>query len=204
MYKFFFKRFFDVVIALIALVIFSPVFFLVFLLLLISNQGNPLFFQKRPGLKGTIFKVIKFKTMNEKRDAYGNLLPDDKRLTKLGIFLRKTSFDEGPQVLNILKGDMSIIGPRPLLPEYLPLYNKTQKKRHDVKPGITGWAQINGRNAISWNKKFEYDVWYVENRSFLLDVKIFFKTFLKVLNSNEVSADGHATMPRFDEYCKNK
>lgn len=204
MYKFFFKRFFDVVMALIAIVIFSPVFFLVFLLLLISNQGNPFFFQKRPGLKGTIFKVIKFKTMNEKRDAHGNLLPDDKRLTKLGIFLRKTSFDEGPQVLNILKGDMSIIGPRPLLPEYLPLYNKTQKKRHDVKPGITGWAQINGRNAISWNKKFEYDVWYVENRSFLLDVKIFFKTFLKVLNSNEVSADGHATMPRFDEYCKNK
>ena len=197
MYKFFFKRFFDVVIALIALVIFSPVFFLVFLLLLISNQGNPLFFQKRPGLKGTIFKVIKFKTMNEKRGAYGNLLPDDKRLTKLGIFLRKTSFDEGPQVLNILKGDMSIIGPRPLLPEYLPLYNKTQKKRHDVKPGITGWAQINGRNAISWKKKFEYDVWYVENRSFLLDVKIFFKTFLKVVKSEGVNTEGEVTTTKF-------
>jgi lipopolysaccharide/colanic/teichoic acid biosynthesis glycosyltransferase len=197
MYKFFFKRFFDVAIALIALVIFSPVFFLVFLLLLISNQGNPFFFQKRPGLKGTIFKVIKFKTMNEKRDAHGNLLPDDKRLTKLGIFLRKTSFDEGPQVLNILKGDMSIIGPRPLLPEYLPLYNKTQKKRHDVKPGITGWAQINGRNAISWNKKFEYDVWYVENRSFLLDVKIFFKTFLKVVKSEGVNKEGEVTTTKF-------
>ena len=197
MYKFFFKRFFDVVMALIAIVIFSPVFFLVFLLLLISNQGNPFFFQKRPGLKGTIFKVIKFKTMNEKRDAHGNLLPDDKRLTKLGIFLRKTSFDEGPQVLNILKGDMSIIGPRPLLPEYLPLYNKTQKKRHDVKPGITGWAQINGRNAISWKKKFEYDVWYVENRSFLLDVKIFFKTFLKVFKSEGVNKEGEVTTTKF-------
>jgi lipopolysaccharide/colanic/teichoic acid biosynthesis glycosyltransferase len=198
MYKFFFKRFFDVAIALIAMVIFSPLFFLVFLLLLSSNQGNPFFFQKRPGLNGTIFKVIKFKTMNEKRDAHGNLLPDAKRLTKLGIFLRKTSFDEGPQVLNILKGDMSIIGPRPLLPEYLPLYNKTQKKRHDVKPGITGWAQINGRNAISWKKKFEYDVWYVENRSFLLDVKIFFKTFLKVLKSEGVNTKEQATTIKFN------
>ncbi|MGK0420347.1 MAG: lipopolysaccharide/colanic/teichoic acid biosynthesis glycosyltransferase [Polaribacter sp.] len=197
MYKFFFKRFFDVAIALIALVLFSPVFFLVFLLLLSSNQGNPFFFQKRPGLKGKIFKVIKFKTMNEKRDAHGSLLPDAKRLTKLGIFLRKTSFDEGPQVLNILKGDMSIIGPRPLLPEYLPLYNKTQKKRHDVKPGITGWAQINGRNAISWKKKFEYDVWYVENRSFLLDVKIFFKTFLKVVKSEGVNKEGEVTTTKF-------
>ena len=198
MYKFFFKRFFDVAIALIAMVIFSPVFFLVFLLLLSSNQGNPFFFQKRPGLNGTIFKVIKFKTMNEKRDAHGSLLPDAKRLTKLGIFLRKTSFDEGPQVLNILKGDMSIIGPRPLLPEYLPLYNKTQKKRHDVKPGITGWAQINGRNAISWKKKFEYDVWYVENRSFLLDVKIFFKTFLKVVKSEGVNTKEQATTIKFN------
>ena len=198
MYKFFFKRFFDVAIALIALVLFSPVLFLVFLLLLSSNQGNPFFFQKRPGLKGKIFKVIKFKTMNEKRDAHGSLLPDAKRLTKLGIFLRKTSFDEGPQVLNILKGDMSIIGPRPLLPEYLPLYNKTQKKRHDVKPGITGWAQINGRNAISWKKKFEYDVWYVENRSFLLDVKIFFKTFLKVVKSEGVNTKEQATTIKFN------
>jgi undecaprenyl phosphate N,N'-diacetylbacillosamine 1-phosphate transferase len=197
MYKFFFKRFFDVAIALIAIVIFSPLLFFVFLLLLISNQGNPFFFQKRPGLNGTIFKVIKFKTMNEKRDAHGSLLPDAKRLTKLGIFLRKTSLDEGPQVLNILKGDMSIIGPRPLLPEYLPLYNKTQKKRHDVKPGITGWAQINGRNAISWKKKFEYDVWYVENRSFLLDVKILFKTFFKVLKSEGVNKEGEITTTKF-------
>jgi undecaprenyl phosphate N,N'-diacetylbacillosamine 1-phosphate transferase len=198
MYKFFFKRFFDVAIALIAIVIFSPLLFFVFLLLLSSNQGNPFFFQKRPGLNGTIFKVIKFKTMNEKRDAHGSLLPDAKRLTKLGIFLRKTSLDEGPQVLNILKGDMSIIGPRPLLPEYLPLYNKTQKKRHNVKPGITGWAQINGRNAISWKKKFEYDVWYVENRSFLLDVKIFFKTFLKVLKSEGVNTKEQATTIKFN------
>jgi undecaprenyl phosphate N,N'-diacetylbacillosamine 1-phosphate transferase len=197
MYKFFFKRFFDVAIALIALVIFSPLLFLVFLLLLISNQGNPFFFQKRPGLNGEIFKVIKFKTMNEKKDTHGNLLPDAKRLTKLGIFLRKTSFDEVPQVINILKGDMSIIGPRPLLPEYLPLYNKTQKKRHNVKPGITGWAQINGRNAISWKKKFEYDVWYVENRSFLLDVKILFKTFFKVLKSEGVNKEGEITTTKF-------
>jgi undecaprenyl phosphate N,N'-diacetylbacillosamine 1-phosphate transferase len=197
MYKIFFKRFFDIVIALITIVIFSPLLFLVFLLLLMSNQGNPFFFQKRPGLNGTIFKVIKFKTMNEKRDAHGILLPDDKRLTKLGIFLRKTSFDEGPQVINILKGDMSIIGPRPLLPEYLPLYNEQQKKRHNVKPGITGWAQINGRNAISWNKKFEYDVWYVENMSFLLDVKIFFKTFLKVFKSEGVNKEGEVTTTKF-------
>jgi undecaprenyl phosphate N,N'-diacetylbacillosamine 1-phosphate transferase len=198
MYKIFFKRFFDVVIALITIVIFSPLLFLVFLLLLISNQGNPFFFQKRPGLNGKIFKVIKFKTMNDKRDAHGNLLPDDKRLTKLGIFLRKTSFDEGPQVINILKGDMSIIGPRPLLPEYLPLYNEQQKKRHDAKPGITGWAQINGRNAISWKKKFEYDVWYVENVSFLLDLKIFFSTFLKVFKPEGVNTIDQATTLKFN------
>lgn len=198
MYKFLFKRFFDFVIALIALLIFSPLLFLVFLLLLISNQVNPFFFQKRPGLNGKIFKVIKFKSMNDKRDKDGNLLSDEKRLTKLGIFLRKTSFDEAPQVINILKGDMSIIGPRPLLPEYLPLYNDKQKKRHNVKPGITGWAQINGRNAISWNKKFEYDVWYVENRSFLLDVKIFFKTFLKVFKSEGVNSKGEATSEAFN------
>jgi undecaprenyl phosphate N,N'-diacetylbacillosamine 1-phosphate transferase len=197
MYKIFFKRFFDIVIALITIVIFSPLLFLVFLLLLSSNQGNPFFFQKRPGLNGNIFKVIKFKTMHEKKDTHGNLLPDDKRLTKLGIFLRKTSFDEGPQVINILKGDMSIIGPRPLLPEYLPLYNEQQKKRHNVKPGITGWAQINGRNAISWEKKFEYDVWYVENVSFLLDVKIFFKTFLKVFKSEGVNKEGEVTVTKF-------
>ena len=197
MYKYFFKRFFDIVIALIALVIFSPLLFLVFLLLLISNKGKPFFFQKRPGLNGEIFKVIKFKTMNDKRDKVGNLLLDEKRLTKLGIFLRKTSFDEAPQVINILKGDMSIIGPRPLLPDYLPLYNDEQKKRHNVKPGITGWAQINGRNAISWNKKFEYDVWYVENRSFLLDVKIFFKTFLKVFKSEGVNTIDQATTIKF-------
>jgi undecaprenyl phosphate N,N'-diacetylbacillosamine 1-phosphate transferase len=198
MYKIFFKRFFDVVIALITIVIFSPLLFLVFLLLLISNQGNPFFFQKRPGLNGEIFKVIKFKTMNDKRDAHGNLLPDDKRLTKLGIFIRKTSFDEGPQVINILKGDMSIIGPRPLLPEYLPLYNEQQKKRHDAKPGITGWAQINGRNAISWKKKFEYDVWYVENVSFLLDLKIFFSTFLKVFKPEGVNTIDQATTLKFN------
>ena len=168
MYKFFFKRFLDIVIALITLGIFSPLLIFVFILLLISNKGKAFFFQERPGRNGKIFKVIKFRTMNNKKDENGNLLPDNKRLTRLGIFLRKISFDEGPQVINILKGDMSIIGPRPLLPEYLALYSDEQKKRHNVKPGITGWAQVNGRNAISWKQKFEYDIWYVKNLSFLL------------------------------------
>jgi lipopolysaccharide/colanic/teichoic acid biosynthesis glycosyltransferase len=164
---------------------------------MISNEGKPFFFQKRPGKHGKIFKVIKFKTMNDKKGANGELLPDVDRLTKLGIFVRKTSLDEIPQLLNVLKGDMSLIGPRPLLPEYLPLYNETQKKRHDVKPGITGWAQVNGRNAISWKKKFEYDIWYVENLSFILDIKIIFKTIIKVVRSEDINTENQATTVKF-------
>jgi lipopolysaccharide/colanic/teichoic acid biosynthesis glycosyltransferase len=197
MYKHFLKKVLDVVLAIISLLLLSPIFFCVFLVLMINNNGNPFFFQKRPGVNGRIFKVIKFKTMNDKKDKEGNLLADEKRLTKVGTFIRKTSLDEIPQLLNVIKGDMSLIGPRPLLPEYLPLYNEEQKKRHDVKPGITGWAQVNGRNAISWQQKFEYDVWYVENISFLLDVKIFFKTFLKVFKSEGISKEGEVTTTKF-------
>jgi len=197
MYKYFLKGFFDFIIALIGFILLSPLFFIVLLLLMINNQGKPFFFQKRPGKDGIIFKVIKFKTMNEKKDANGELLPDADRLTKLGVFVRKTSLDELPQLLNVLKGDMSLIGPRPLLPEYLPLYNSKQKKRHDVKPGITGWAQINGRNAISWEQKFEYDVWYVENRSFFLDLKIFLRTFVKVFRSEGINTQNEATTVKF-------
>lgn len=198
MYKIFFKRFFDIVIGLIGAVVFFPFFIIVFITLVINNNGTPFFYQNRPGLHEKIFKIIKFKTMNDKKDKNGNLLPDDKRLTKAGQFIRKTSLDELPQIINLLKGDMTIIGPRPLLPEYLPLYNDRQRKRHLVKPGISGWAQVNGRNAISWEQKFEYDVWYVENYSFFLDVKIFLLTFLKVFKSEGVNQTGQATMLPFN------
>jgi undecaprenyl phosphate N,N'-diacetylbacillosamine 1-phosphate transferase len=198
LYKNFFKRFFDVAMGIVGFIIFSPFFIIVFLVLAYNNKGTPFFFQKRPGLNGIIFNIIKFKTMNDKKDVIGSLLPDSERLSKVGKLVRKTSLDELPQILNVIKGDMAIIGPRPLLPEYLPLYSKTQKKRHDVKPGMTGWAQINGRNAISWNKKFEYDVWYVENVSFLLDLKIFFKTFLKVFKSEGVNTMNQATTLKFN------
>nr|WP_298994220.1 sugar transferase [uncultured Polaribacter sp.] len=197
MYKLFFKRFFDIFIGLIGVVVFSPFFLIVFVTLVINNNGTPFFYQNRPGLHEKIFKIIKFKTMNDKKDKNGNLLPDDKRLTKAGQFIRKTSLDELPQIINLLKGDMSIIGPRPLLPEYLPLYNDRQRKRHLVKPGISGWAQVNGRNAISWEQKFEYDVWYVENYSFFLDVKIFLLTFLKVFKSDGISKEGQETTTKF-------
>ncbi len=197
MYKHFFKRFFDIVIGLIGVVVFSPFFVIVFIVLSISNREIPFFYQERPGLHEKIFKIIKFKTMNTKKDKFGNLLPDDKRLTKAGQFVRKTSLDELPQIINLLKGDMTIIGPRPLLPEYLPLYNDRQRKRHLVKPGISGWAQVNGRNAISWEQKFEYDVWYVENYSFFLDVKIFVKTFLKVFKSEGISKENQVTTEKF-------
>ncbi len=198
MYRNFLKSPFDFIIALIGFVLITPIFLIVLILLMIYNQGNPFFFQKRPGKHGKIFKVIKFKTMNDKKDIQGKLLPDVDRLTKLGIFVRKTSLDEIPQLFNVLNGDMSLIGPRPLLPEYLPLYNKTQNKRHNVKPGITGWAQVNGRNTISWEQKFEYDVWYVENVTFGTDVKIFFKTFLKVFKSEGINKNGEATMTPFN------
>ncbi|MGG8497338.1 sugar transferase [Tenacibaculum sp. TC6] len=197
MYKFFFKRIIDFLLALIVLILVSPVFLIVLILLTIYNSGKPFFFQERPGKNEKIFRVIKFKTMNDKKDSNGKLLPDSIRLTKVGKFVRKTSLDEIPQLLNVLKGDMSLIGPRPLLVEYLTRYNKEQKRRHDVRPGITGLAQINGRNAISWEKKFKYDVQYVDNLSFLLDAKIFLKTFFKVFKSEGINEVGQATATKF-------
>jgi len=166
-------------------------------LLFITNNGKPFFFQDRPGKNEKIFKVIKFKTMTDERGRDGELLPDKKRLTTIGSFVRKTSLDEIPQLLNVIKGDMSLVGPRPLLVQYLPLYNKKQKRRHEVKPGITGWAQVNGRNTVGWQKKFEYDVWYVDHLTFLLDIKIIFMTIFKVFKSEGISADGQATMEEF-------
>jgi len=192
-----FKPLIDLVLSLIAFIILSPVFLIVIILLIIANNGRAFFLQARPGKNGTIFKVVKFKTMNDKKDENGKLLPDEKRLTPIGSFIRKTSLDEIPQLLNVIKGDMSLIGPRPLLVEYLPLYNDIQKKRHDVRPGITGWAQVNGRNAISWNQKFEYDIWYVNNLNALLDLKIIFMTIAKVFKSEGISQEGNVTMERF-------
>jgi lipopolysaccharide/colanic/teichoic acid biosynthesis glycosyltransferase len=197
MYKTIFKRPLDFILAFIAFIILSPVFIITFILLSVSNQGNPFFFQPRPGKNGRIFKVIKFKTMSDKKDRQGNLLPDRDRLTKTGNFVRKTSLDEIPQLINVLKGDMSLVGPRPLLVKYLPLYNTVQKRRHDVKPGITGWAQVNGRNAISWEEKFNYDVWYVDHQSLCLDLKIIFKTIQKVLKSEGINTQGQATTKPF-------
>ena len=198
MYKHFFKRVFDFIIALVALILLSPIFLIVMIGLYFANQGKPFFFQARPGLNEKIFKIIKFKTMNDKKDANGNLLSDAERLTPIGAFVRKTSLDELPQLINVLKGDMAIIGPRPLLPQYLPLYSETQKSRHNVRPGITGWAQVNGRNAISWSKKFELDVWYVDNISLILDVKIFFLTIKKVFVREGISQEGQVTMEAFN------
>ncbi len=197
MYNYFFKNILDFFLALLGFIILSPFFILITLFLGIVNRGKPFFLQARPGKKEKIFHVIKFKTMNDRKDREGNLLPDNKRLTPIGKFIRKTSLDEIPQLLNVLKGDMSLIGPRPLLPQYLPLYNDEQKKRHLVKPGITGWAQVNGRNAISWAQKFELDVWYVRNLSFWLDIKIFFFTFKKVIKSEGISHKGQVTMEVF-------
>jgi len=204
MYKLFFKRLIDFSFAFFGLILLSPLFILIVILLFFLNQGTPFFFQKRPGKNERIFKVIKFKTMNDRKGTDGKLLSDAHRLTKLGLFIRKTSLDEIPQLFNVLRGEMSLIGPRPLLPEYLALYNAEQKKRHDVKSGITGWAQINGRNAISWEQKFEYDVWYVNNVSLIIDLKIFFRTFSKVFKNEGISANGHITMPTFTEFIKNK
>ena len=197
MYKNFLKQLFDFLAALIGLVLLSPIFILVMIGLYFANQGKPFFFQARPGLNERIFKIIKFKTMNDKKDAQGNLLSDAERLTPIGVFVRKTSLDEIPQLINVLKGDMSIIGPRPLLPQYLTLYSVEQKKRHNVRPGITGWAQVNGRNAISWQNKFELDVWYVNNISLLLDIKIVILTFKKVFISEGISSDNSATTEPF-------
>jgi len=197
LYQNFFKPGIDFITALIGFLILSPLFFFLLIVLLIANRGKPFFFQCRPGKGEKIFQVIKFKTMNDKKDKNGTLLPDAKRLTTAGKLIRKTSLDEIPQLLNVIKGDMSLIGPRPLLVEYLPLYNDNQKRRHKVKPGITGWAQVNGRNAISWEQKFEYDVWYVDHFSFLLDVKIIFLTIRKVFKSEGINSPTAATMEKF-------
>ena len=198
MYKTFFKRIIDFIAAFFGLLVLSPLILMVTVGLFFANQGKPFFFQLRPGKNGVIFKIIKFKTMNDRQDLEGNLLTDAERLTKIGIFVRKTSLDEIPQLLNVLKGDMSLIGPRPLLPEYLPLYDATQNRRHEVRPGITGWAQVNGRNAISWNVKFRYDVWYLDNISLLLDAKILFLTLKKVVIREGINTENTATTERFN------
>ncbi|GGZ56891.1 sugar transferase [Mesonia mobilis] len=187
----------DFLAAFIGLLLLSPIFILVTIGLFFANNGQPFFFQVRPGKHEQLFKIIKFKTMNDRRDKEGKLLPDAQRLTSIGKFVRKTSLDELPQLINVLKGEMSIVGPRPLLPEYLSLYNEEQKKRHAVKPGITGWAQVNGRNAISWKDKFQFDVWYVENQSFGLDLKILFLTVKKVFRSEGINTAGQATTEPF-------
>ena len=198
MYKHFFKHIIDFTLSLIGFIIISPVFIIVWIWLTIANKGaGALFFQERPGKGEKIFKVIKFKTMTDERDALGNLLPDADRLTKVGNFVRSTSLDEIPQLINVIKGDMSLIGPRPLLVQYLPLYDDTQRRRHEVRPGITGWAQVNGRNAISWTQKFEYDVWYVDNISLSLDVKILVRTIMKVFKREGISSDTSSTMEAF-------
>ena len=197
MYKNFLKRYFDFLLAFISISLLMPFFIVITVFLFFDNQGKPFFIQKRPGYNGHIFSIIKFKKLNGKKDENGLLLPDAERMTKVGNFVRKTSLDEIPQLINVLKGDMSLIGPRPLLVEYLPLYNEFQSRRHKVKPGITGWAQVNGRNAISWTQKFEYDVWYVENISVFLDIKIFFLTIKKVFVSEGISQKGQSTMEAF-------
>lgn len=197
LYRRFGKRVLDVVASFCALVVLSPVFLLVLVLQLFFHKGKIWFRQQRPGYQGRLFYILKFKTMSDTVDAQGQLLPDVQRLTSWGSFLRKTSLDELPQLINILKGEMSLVGPRPLLTEYLTRYNERQKRRHDVRPGVTGWAQVNGRNAISWEQKFELDVWYTEHMSLWLDLKILLRTVKKVLWAEEVNHTGHATMPVF-------
>ena len=191
------KSLFDKTLALFLIILFSPIYIVVSLLIFFKMGSPILFRQKRPGYKEKIFGIYKFRTMTNEKDANGNLLPDDKRLVGIGKFIRSTSLDELPQLFNVLKGEMSFVGPRPLLEEYLPLYNEKQKRRHDVKPGITGWAQVNGRNAISWEQKFDYDVWYVDNQSFWLDIKILWLTFLKVVKRSDISSSTSSTMEKF-------
>jgi lipopolysaccharide/colanic/teichoic acid biosynthesis glycosyltransferase len=198
MYKNSFKRLLDITLSLVGLLIISPLLLIVWLLLRIANGNAGAFFtQTRPGKNGRLFRVVKFKTMNDKRDAQGNLLPDNERITAVGRFVRSLSIDELPQLINVLKGDMSLVGPRPLLVEYLPLYSAKQARRHEVRPGITGWAQINGRNAISWEQKFEYDVWYVEHLSLLLDIRILLLTIKKVFIRHGINASASVTMKPF-------
>ena len=198
MYRSFIKPGFDFCFAFLILCITLPLLFILGFLLFLQNSGTPLFSQVRPGLKEKPFTIYKLKTMQDTRDDQGVLLPDNQRITPLGRIIRKLSLDELPQFWNVLKGDMSFVGPRPLLPEYLPLYNKDQKKRHNLKPGITGWAQVKGRNTISWQQKFEYDLWYIENQSFILDLKILLFTVGKIFKTQEVNASGLNTMGRFN------
>lgn len=198
MYKIFFKRFLDFIIVFCVLLLIWPILLIITLWLHFANKGaGAFFYQERPGKGGRIFKVVKFKTMTDDRDKNGNLLPDKERLTPIGRFIRSTSIDELPQLINVLKGDMALIGPRPLLVKYLPLYNEFQQRRHEVRPGISGWAQVNGRNAISWEDKFNYDVWYVDHLSFWLDLKIIFLTIKKVFVREGISSDTSATMEPF-------
>jgi len=197
LYRNYLKRIVDFFVSLIAFCVLLPIFLIITVLLFAANQGSPFFVQARPGKNGRIFRLVKFKTMNDRKDGSGNLLPDAERLTGIGKFIRKTSLDEIPQLINVIKGEMSLIGPRPLLVEYLPLYNDKQKRRHEVRPGITGWAQVNGRNAISWEQKFELDVWYVDNLRLSFDFRIVLLTVLKVFKSEGISQQGHVTMTKF-------
>lgn len=198
MYKLIIKPFLDFLSALIILLLISPIFLILITFLFINNQGQPFFTQTRGGKNNDIFKVIKFRTMNNKKDTNGELLPDHIRLTRLGSFVRKLSLDELPQLINVLKGEMSLVGPRPFMSEYLKIYNDFQRRRHEVKPGITGWAQVNGRNNISWKQKFDLDIWYVDRQSFVLDIKILFLTLLKIIRPTDVNQDGEATMVKFN------
>jgi lipopolysaccharide/colanic/teichoic acid biosynthesis glycosyltransferase len=200
MYKFFFKRLIDFILSLIGFVVLLPIFLLLTILLIIANKGTPFFFQKRPGKNEKIFSVIKFKTMNDKKDKTGKLLPDANRITLVGKFIRSSSLDEIPQLLNVIKGDMSLIGPRPLLVSYLEVYNDKHKKRHDIRPGITGWAQVNGRNAIEWQQKFDLDIYYLENMNFLLDLKIILITLKRVFKREGINFESTQTNKYFTGY----
>lgn len=204
MYKYFYKRIIDFFASLILIIVLSPLLLLVIIVLVITNQGNPFFFQLRPGKNGKIFTIMKLKTMNDKKDSKDNLLPDERRLTKVGVFIRKTSLDEIPQLINVLKGDMSLIGPRPLLLRYLPFYTEKEQLRHTVRPGITGLAQVNGRNTIKWDERLAFDVVYVENLSFKQDLKILYKTVLKVIVSENIITNPKSIMEDLDEERKNR
>ncbi|PCJ67883.1 MAG: lipid carrier--UDP-N-acetylgalactosaminyltransferase [Bacteroidetes bacterium] len=197
MYKAFLKYIVDFILALLAFIVLSPVFALTVIFLCIANRGSVFFIQERPGKDEKPFFLIKFKTMSDCKDPQGNLLSDSERLTTIGLFVRKLSLDEMPQLLNVIRGDMSLIGPRPLLMEYLPLYSEEQKCRHDIRPGITGWAQVNGRNSLEWKKKFEYDIWYVQNYTVWVDIKILFMTVFKVLRAEGISSESSVTMEKF-------
>lgn len=197
MYCTFFKRFFDFTLSVIGLLLFSPLLLVLFMLLAFANGSKVFFWQDRPGRNGKVFRLFKFKTMNDRTDATGKLLPDKDRLTGIGRFIRSTSMDELPQLINVLKGDMSLVGPRPLLVKYLPLYTPEQARRHEVRPGITGWTQVSGRNSLSWEEKFKLDVWYVDHLSFALDIKILWLTLIKVLKREGINQAGQATMEAF-------